>query len=367
MSMASKRSIALDVVRCVALFSVNAVHFFLNNGFYKQTMTGGRMLVMMVMRNSFMVCVPLFILLTGYLMGNKKLSRGYYLRVVRVVSIYALASLFCAAYKIHVRKTGLTIAGAFWGILSFNAAPYAWYMEMYLGLFLLVPFLNILYHGLERRGHKRWLLATLLVLTAAPSMLNIFRVAGLDWWLSPNTSQEYQQLIPQWWTDLYPITYYYLGCYLKEYPLRLKPVKHLLLLAGSTLAFGLFSFYRCRNGLFIWGDWQSWGSAFVTLQTVLVFTFLVQRSYRWVPKPVQGVITKVSEWSLGAYLVSWVFDKLVYAWLNAAVPDTLDRLPWFVVAVPVVFACSVAVSGVLELIHNVTVEPVMNRLTGKKG
>ena len=72
----SRRSSALDITRIVALFTVISVHFFLNNGFYSEPMFGKRMLVMTVMRSAFMICVPLFIMLTGYLMSRKSLSRG---------------------------------------------------------------------------------------------------------------------------------------------------------------------------------------------------------------------------------------------------------------------------------------------------
>ena len=32
-------------------------------------------------------------------------------------------------------------------IFNFTACPNAWYLEMYIGLFLLIPFLNIIYNN----------------------------------------------------------------------------------------------------------------------------------------------------------------------------------------------------------------------------
>lgn len=53
-----KRNTSLDLLRIIALFCVISVHFFLNNGFYDQTVVGKRMFIMTVMRSTFMVCVP---------------------------------------------------------------------------------------------------------------------------------------------------------------------------------------------------------------------------------------------------------------------------------------------------------------------
>ncbi len=66
-----KRNPALDIIRIVAAFTVLSVHFFLHNGFYYETVQGTSMYIMTLMRTLFSVCVPLFMILTGYLMCNK--------------------------------------------------------------------------------------------------------------------------------------------------------------------------------------------------------------------------------------------------------------------------------------------------------
>lgn len=73
-----KRNLNLDLIRSIAVFSVLSVHFFLNNGFYEYPVDGGRMYMMVAMRTFFMICVPLFLILTGYLMNKKKLSIEYF-------------------------------------------------------------------------------------------------------------------------------------------------------------------------------------------------------------------------------------------------------------------------------------------------
>ena len=44
----------------------------------------------------------------------------------------------------------------------------------------------------------------------------------VDWFLNPTSSSEYGPIIPDWWVNIYPLTYYFLGCYLREYKFNLR-------------------------------------------------------------------------------------------------------------------------------------------------
>lgn len=85
-----KRNINIDLIKCIAVFSVISVHFFANAGLYKNIINSTNMYVGIIFRTLFMICVPLFIITTGYLMKNKILSKKYYLGVLRVLIIYLL-------------------------------------------------------------------------------------------------------------------------------------------------------------------------------------------------------------------------------------------------------------------------------------
>lgn len=349
------RNIGLDVIRCIALFCVISVHFFLNNGFYDEPVIGFPMYVMVLMRNSFMVCVPLFMLLTGYLIRSTEVSRNYYFKLEKVISIYLLSSFACAVYKMCLKDSFSAVLrsflGAVIGLFSFETAPYSWYIEMYIGLFLLIPFLNILYAGLHTQQEKKILIATFVFLTAIPGIANIFCLAGPSWWLLPSSADNYYNILPQWWTKLYPITYFYIGRYLREYPLCLRAKTKLLLLTISTLAIGTFNYYRSYNSTFIWGTWQDYGSLLILIQAILLFSLFSDLDYSRISSGWKNVLSTISEISLGAYLVSWIFDQIFYPLLNDAVPTMASRLPWFFVLVPAVFLCSVCLSWILNQIY----------------
>ena len=128
-----QRNSSLDLLRIVAVFTVLSVHFFLHNGFYSEPVTGmgpiegiidyfstgngdslhgPLMFLAVAMRTLFSVCVPLFIILTGYLMSRKELKKGYYKGIRKTLIIFILATIVCMIFKsIHetpAAKTAFT-------------------------------------------------------------------------------------------------------------------------------------------------------------------------------------------------------------------------------------------------------------------
>ncbi len=354
--MRTARNPALDLVRCVALFGVIFTHFLLHSGFYDEMVQGNVMYLMTLLRSASFMCVPLFILLSGYLMSEKTLSVQYFKNIEKTIVIYLLASLFCgsisAGYNILILREDPGVFERIMGLFDFSTAPYAWYVEMYIGLYFLIPFLNILWHGLPGKKEKQLLLCVLLCMTALPRVINIFRFDTLSWWISPAAVNVYHKLIPSWWTDLYPLTYYFLGCYLREYPLTLPVKKKLLIYCLSILVIGSFNFYRCLGSTFYWGPWQEWGSLFNVIQSVLLFDLLAQMDLSGISLKKKVWLARMSDCCFGAYLVSWVFDTVFYLLLGKAVPTVSHRFPFLLVTVPAIFLCSLATSSVLNWIYH---------------
>lgn len=351
----SSRNPAMDVIRCFALFCVAGVHFFLYTGFESETVSGIGMYFKVCLRNGLMICVPLFLLLSGYLMLNKRPTRQYYGKLAKTLFIYFAASICCGAYSAYAAKAfwneTVSISGLVLGIFSFSTAPYGWYMNMYIGLFLLIPYLNILYANLGSQRSKQYLLLTLLFLTALPCVANVYNFTEPGWWLVPNSSDAYHAILPDWWVRIYPITYYFLGAYLREYPLKIKPLANLLWIALAFFATGAFGFYRSYGGTYISGWWTEYSSLFLVILSVLVFNLLSQLRYDWMGVPVKKVFAWLSDLCLGAYLVSWIFDQQVYGSLTDLVPQSEERLRYFLPSVLTVYLRSLCLSAVILLAY----------------
>lgn len=319
---------------------------------------------MTVMRNSFVICVPLFLMLTGYLIQSKEPGRNYYLKILRILYIYLGSCFICGLFRVFYLKIN-SVTNVIIRTLSFETAPYAWYIEMYIGFFLLIPFLNTMYDALHTQRKKQLLLVTLLLLTALPSILNIgniYRLNELQWWLKPSMESTYTPLIPDYWANLYPFTYFFLGKYLREYPVRFQPKQIAAFTIPVFLFTGLYSYYRSYGHVFIAGFWQSHGSVFMTVQSVLVFCFFIKLEYTRLPSIIRNVLAKISDLSLGAYLTSWVFDVIVYTRLNDAIPALRQKLLWFPVTVTLVLIGSLICSYGIDLSYSL-IRKIIHRYT----
>ena len=328
-----KRDSSLDLIRIVAFFSVICVHFFMNNGYYVQPVLGKRMYVMTVLRAFFMDCVPMFLILSGFLMNQKKISKSYYVGIFKTGLTYVLSSIACLlfasinnpiSWKDFILKT-----------LSFQGAPYAWYIEMYLGLFLLIPFLNLAFNGLQNKKQAQTLLITMLLLTALPSVLNTNR-----------------KVFPAWWISIYPITYYYIGAYLSKYLPKIKSRYLLLLLIPHILLIGTYNYIMSYNQSFANGLWAQWGSLFNVITTVLVFLIVKNLDTQNWNLKFKAIIKYIASLTLAAYLLSWIGDQIFYPVLHQKIPNMVYRLEYMGIMVIVLSVFSLLLSAMVTFLSN---------------
>lgn len=351
----------LDLMRIFAFFCVVSVHFFSKIGFYSRPVIGIRMFAMSCLRSFFMICVPLFVLLSGYLEKGKKLCKAYFLKIIKVLSIYVLASIAVFIYKRFFFNNNLTFKDLIWGLLDFSMADYAWYIEMYIGLFLLIPFLNILYNSLNSKREKQCLVLILCLLTSLPSVINVYNFKDMGWWSNPSLSDSYQKIIPYWWAGMWPITYYYIGCYIKDYSIQIKKSLNLLYIIIISLLYGMYCYWRSYGTNFIWGPWQGWGAFPILILAILIFVFFVNTKIDNWPKWCKVILKYISDSCLGAFLVSVIFDSFFYSKLNATIPDMPLRLNYYFLMVGLVFSCSILLSIVLSMIYNTVIKLIVDR------
>ena len=351
------RNSALDIIRIFALFCVVSLHFFLYSGYYVLPLADGNLYFATLARSFFMICVPLFLLLTGYLMHNKKATKEYYTKIIRIIGEYVLASLFCMAALAFHHGNGLAdIIRHFFlqslGILSFEAAEYGWYVEMYIGLFLFIPYLNVLYNGLSEKRAKQHLIITMLLLTSIPEALNSISFS-LPWTMQFNDPSNVLKLLPNWWSAFYPITYYFIGAYLSEYPPQLSKAKSLILLAISNLISGTVNYLNSKGDILVWGSWQTHQSLFVAMQAIFVFTLLLQLDTSRVGTRGQRFLALISDLTFSAYLVSSVFDKLFYRLAGMRDGSPAYNPTLYFLLVPLVLFCSLFAAFILISIYRI--------------
>lgn len=340
------RFIFIDLLKCIAVFFVFLTHLFAQTSFFGDPLHGMTGALAITTRTLCLTCVPLFLVATGYLMKEKALSAGYYRGIIHTLIVYVLVSIF--------RMLSYTIIGfpEAWSenvlfsslheLLDVGYTGYTWYIEMYIGLYLMIPFLNILYEALGTKNRRAALLATLIILVSLPTQLNID-----------------MQIFPNWWSSsLFPILYYYVGSFFRDYPPIMRPARAICLLIGATILIGIFNTLMCYwhfNHFFgypVYTDNQ--GSIELLLLTVCIFTLLSNLKLPTSDSLTGKITSSISKLTLGAYLSSWVYNRCVMlAGFLSAIPfnEQLRLLPlcFILVAIPS-FLTSAIITRIADLL-----------------
>jgi len=343
------RQVGPDIVRTIAAVFVVAVHFYLNCGYYSTPLHGPILFLMTVGRWLFLICVPLFMILTGYFKSEKTLNRAHYRSLIPVLVSYVVISVVKVFASNYVYGKVYTFEIALKNIANYQIA---WYVGMYLSLMALIPFLNRLWKALISKKEKQLLIGSLaFVSTLYPVFL---------------------YLVPSYWQMLYPFVYYYLGVYFKEYRPKVKKLWLVLITFVIVFAEAITSFAFADGKSFIWNVLGPVDSGYSTITVVVcaasVFLLLydVEVKTGWIRK----VFQKISEVSLEIYLFTGVYDAIVFYYLKKIVWETEDFFWWFFATVPTSFLLAWISSMLLKLafkiIREYALEPAYQVLKERK-
>jgi len=247
----SERQTGLDLIRCIAFFFVIVFHSFLYNGYYSIPQTGALMWMAGSLRWLSVCCNGLFLMLTGYLRSDRPGWKECYQSLPTVLIGYFLAAAISIPVRHLLLEDQRTIQNWILSIFSFSAVYYGWYVEMYVGLILLSPFLNQMLNSFPEKRNLMMLLIVLSVLTALPGATPL-------------------NIAPDYWKMIYPITYYVFGAAVR----RFKPKIPCLICVVSALlvafVLGGLTVLSTDNTLSEAVTWE-FGDIWIVWITVLVF------------------------------------------------------------------------------------------------
>ena len=331
----SHRICGLDLIRVVAIFFVIAGHFFvLHTSLMNVPFNNLCLFLQAMMKDIFCVGVPLFIMLTGYLNSNKTPTKKYYRGMVRVLVAYLLFSIITILFRKYYIGEEHTLLQ--WGmkILDYSAIPYAWYIEMWIGLAMLAPFLNYMYKGIPTRNQKLLLLVSLFAMTSLPDLFNRYGM----------------YLVPAYFSKAaYPLMFYFAGTYIRENQPRIKLWQGWALIIAMSMVTPLFNIVVFRGNSDLVQVVGGPGGVFHSWIAVAIFLMLYKRDISILP--LKRWVTHCSLVSLEMYLCCWMFDMLYYPWFKDRFFETQTQFfPWFFVIVPLIFLSSYIVASVYRVI-----------------
>lgn len=364
------RDFNLDLLRIISTLFIVGVHFFLYTGFYNIEVHSPVMMFCIIVRNTCHTCIPLFIMLTGYLQGNKKISPTlrYYVKLLKFIVPFVLIVIFDNVVMHFYTGSKLSISAIITGITEYTG--YSWYVEMYIGLFLMIPFLNILWQNMHTRKQEHILLAVLIFLTLLPSVVNVYSIgSGNPWSIS---DKDFFSLIPNFWRSMYPVTGYFIGAYLSKYKDRIvnrfKPAGLFLCFLGATAITSVYSISRNIGATPSVYTWVGRSSLLLYGCAVFFFMFVVSLPFKKVPGFIRKSSAKLSDLSYGAFLVSCTVDTIFYDKLCIIInAGFYHRLLFYPVAVIAILTASFILSFFIDFISKLIIKLSEKIIFGIRG
>lgn len=315
--MEKQKRVDLDLIKCCAIIFVITVHGLSYTGFYELSEPSILLFVGHLIRCVTIICVPLFLIITGYLSAEKRYTFdfNYFKKLFRLIIIYIICAVICSIPRfIRGELRGFLIA-----LFEFKAAPYAWYLAMYLGLYFMIPFLNEFLLDKNVEGGKQ--LFVLMGLVVLPTITNNFDFSSPEWW--NGSKEQASQMLPNYWDELYPIMYYMIGAYLKRNNVIANGLKNKkLIFGGMLLGFSVINYFKNFGNAFSW-DWAtSYGGYQCLIISVMFFCLLVGTDIKC--RRIVYAIHSIARYSFGMYLISWPIDIVIYKILSTVLPQCIQ-------------------------------------------
>ncbi len=326
------RQIGLDIIRVLATFLVISVHFFLNTKYYDTPTTSLNMDIQTIIKNICLSCVPLFMILTGYLNNKKEYNKSFFKSLLNILIVWLFYSIveFFSINIINGTTQNINTTNFLYNITSFHAASASWYINMYIGLFLMTPIINNAYNNFDQKNRKIMLLISLF-LTFIPEFINpIFKGVFA---------------LPDYWIYLYPLCYYIIGKYISD----TKPIinKRTLLVLFILTQIITISLQLITNVYY--------ESLPILMQSVIIFLFFynINIDKNFIRKP----LIYLSNISLDIYLASAFFDQIIYPLFSKQFNFTnlpQEQIIYYApLIVPIVFILSTILGSIRKLLIKV--------------
>ena len=288
----SQRESNIEVLRILAILGVVVLHY--NNqdmgGAFGMVAPGTINKVLLYGLESVFICgVNVFILISGYFLC--KSSKHSMLKPIQLLVQMMLYGLGVYLLSIPLQHRPFTVDGLWRSVVPCN-----WFVILYIALYLIHPYLNMVLNGLDSAGRKRMLIIVVTVFSVWSFLTDGFAdITGQTWMGLSSVGMLGDQ-------GGYTITNFVMmyligGCIrLEEWDKKTIPVWKLLLTL-AVIVCGIMLLCRYDTGI----AWQ-YCSPLVVLEAVVSFMIFVR-----IPMGKNPVINRMAAASFSTYLLHSLF------------------------------------------------------------
>lgn len=298
-SAVQERIAGIDLIKVCAMFFVVSLHFCLGAGFYALPMKELPVSVIAVFRMLSYECVPLFLLISGFLMNKAKPNAKHYIKLTPIIVNSILIAVITIAFKILIMHENQPMFSWILSAYHLQEPVYGWYVNMYIPLYLLMPFINAAYQGMQTKKAKFTMLAVLIFVANLAITVNRFPI------IRQPDGKVPLNFTPNFFTALWPVTYYWIGMMIAEYRPHIK--KRILLPILAVLLSGtvLIDRFTTDSG---WDQGINFTNEDFPNVLIASIFFLLLYDVRIRNRIVCNILKAVASLSMTFYLLSFIGD-----------------------------------------------------------
>lgn len=249
-----QRNTGIDFLKILCMIMIVVLHILKASGMLSQGDDPVRYSISWLLETLSYCAVNCYGLITGYLMIDKKF------KLSRIISLWLQVLFYSAGimalFEI-LMPDQLTKQDFFTSLLPVTSSTY-WYMTAYVFLFFLMPFLNVLLNNLSRYAHKALLIATIILFSIVPVIVNY------------DIFYTYDGYCFIWLAVLY-----IMGAYIRKYGMfkGFHAIEALVIyLLASAVAWISLPYYRMQ--------WINYTSPLILLAAVMLFLWSIRVSWK---------------------------------------------------------------------------------------
>lgn len=287
-----ERKSNFELMRIISMLMIIMWHLIRQGGILDNSFTTLNVLLKYI-TTLLVIHVNSFVLLTGYFQCNQKFKFSKFLKLIGLVWFYKITFLI-VTQVCHLKD--LTTLEILKNLSPINYGDY-WFLQIYVLLYLISPILNRIINNINKKQFQKYLLVLFFIISILATLT-----------MQKGFNNSYGYSLSNF------ILLYFIGAYLRLYPINIKIISHnlkqILLIFGFctlgfiSLSFHYFSLYiqdfnSVTNYISqILGNMYCYDSPLVILQAILYFLFFKNLNIKS-----NKIINKISTTTLGIYLI----------------------------------------------------------------
>lgn len=342
------REANLDLLRIVSMLLIVFLHSIDHSGVLEnaENCSTGMYFYVRFMYALCQVCVNIYVMLSGYFMVNSKF------RLHKLVTLWMEATFYSFMLKLVFMLSGvdsfsvISLAGCFFPILTGRY----WFLTIYVGMYLVSPFLNTLIHAMNKRQH---------------GMLNLCLFAIMSIWISIHPAIVGMNSGGGWGIAWFVVMYLAAAWLRLYYKPKGKPLGFLgiflcipfAMAVAQTVLKGNVSIPGAGILLTIVKHWFRYDSAPVYLMTISLFVAFMNIHIR--SEKVSKAIISIAPLTLGVYLIHNHANVAPWSWEVLNLPPKMNSAAFAFIQLGCVLGIF-AICAAIDALRNATVGRIEN-------